>query len=453
MTPRSPSLLLSISCRPKRLLPLLALLLFVGCGEDEPVKTADLPAHDEATPAEKTIRPAALRAHVLELADDAYGGRGAGYAGEAQAAAYIADRFREMGLAAELQSFSFHPRDPEQAGQVLTSQNVLALLPSTDDGDGEEIVVVGAHYDGQGQRGEADPGRYPATDGSDDDGIWNSADDNASSIAALLEVARVLGGEERRRSLLFIAFGAEEHALNGSIHYASHPRFSLERHVAMINLEKIGRVPDQSLITASWGTSPAWEEVIATANAATGMEVTSAIDEIITDTDHYAFAVRGVPAIVIGTIHEEDTHRPTDSAEKIDFEALARRANYVTAAVRALVNREATPVFTDIVGRDLGLGLVAAAPLEIASLALPSGNGALKVSALVAARPGAVAGLEPGDFIVEIDGQPLPADAEPEIVQEAANAHADAMLPLTIRRRDARFAISVVLPSPGEGEA
>src|SRR5262249_2406295 len=160
---------------------------------------------------------------------DPYEGRGAGYPGEEKAAAYIASEFGRIGLRPEGEMsgpdrsfslrFPFHPRGPELPEQVLTSRNVVGFLEGDDEKLRHDIVVLGAHHDGQGRSGQADADRYPAKDGPKDDDIWNSADDNASSVAALIEVARSIatGSAPHHRSLMFVTFGAEEHALNGSV--------------------------------------------------------------------------------------------------------------------------------------------------------------------------------------------------------------------------------------------
>src|SRR5262249_50970002 len=136
------------------------------------------------------IRAADVARHVVELAGDAYEGRGAGYAGEGRAALYIEAQFRGIGLLpagddgpagrSYRQAFTFPPRGPELPGQWLTSQNVVGWLPGDDAALRDDIVVLGAHHDGQGRAGQAETDRYPAEDGSTRDDIWNSADDDAS---------------------------------------------------------------------------------------------------------------------------------------------------------------------------------------------------------------------------------------------------------------------------------
>lgn len=425
---------------------LTALLLAAACAW----RPADASRRDER----QVIRAADVRRHVEELASDLYEGRGAGYVGEDKAAAYIESQFRGIGLRPAgdstpsgrsfRQRFQFHPRGPELPGQVLTSRNVLGFLEGEDEALRKDIIVLGAHHDGQGRAGQADADRLPSADGTSDDLVWNSADDNASSVAALIEVARAIGrgGDPHRRSLMFATFGAEEHALNGSVHYVTDPPYPLERHVAMVNLEKLGRAPDQTLSAASTGTCLCWDGILAEANGRTGWKVRSAIAEIIPDTDHYPFAADGIPAIVLGTIHEEDTHRPADTADKIGYDLLAARAEYIRAVLLDLANRSEGPRFAGAAGNDLGMIPVVASESEIRILGLPKGSGALKVSGVIPGLPADRAGLVPGDFIVRVNGRTLKNDVDKEAVQQAADGSPGG-LEIAVLRQGRREVLSI----------
>lgn len=228
------------------------------------------------------ISTARLRTHLFELAGDSYEGRGAGYPGERRACDYIARELAAAGEGGEgfVRTFEIAPYAPAEPFGTLTSCDVAAWLEGSDSAARQEIVVVGAHHDGQGMAGQADGGRLPAEDGSTSDTIWNSADDNATSVAVLLEVARVLAnGPRPRRSILFLTFGAEEHAFNGSFDYMAHPSFPWERHVAMLNLEKLGRAPGQQLIAAASSTSPDWQVLLTRTNQRTGWSAPKSLRE------------------------------------------------------------------------------------------------------------------------------------------------------------------------------
>jgi hypothetical protein len=378
-----------------------------------------------------------LRKYVSEIASDAYEGRGAGYPGAQRAAEYIAHEFERSGLVpmgdildgrrSYYQTFGFYPNLPPIPWQKLRTCNVLGFVEGTDQILKHELVVIGAHFDGQGQLGEADPGRSAARDPRDArKTIWNSADDNASGMAAVLSIARALqqSGLKTRRSILFVAFGAEEHGLIGSLYYVAHPAFSWKHHVAMMTFEQLGRRPEMELVVAGTGTSPVWMDLIAHANQMTGMKATSLTNEIIQDTDHYGFAVRGVPGVNININHDDDIHEPTDTWDKMDFSRFAQRTRYGLDVLVQLANMAKRPAFAgrppcndSVLEKNLANrcsspndpGVVLAEPtpaeLKIAKVAPPYGG--LKVVAVVAGLSSEGAGLRPGDLIIGIGKQAL----------------------------------------------
>jgi len=364
----------------------------------------------------RLIKEKNLKKHLFEIAGDSYEGRGAGYSGEMKTAKYIAEEFRKYqltpvgdkieGRSSYFQKFTFHPRKPEKPFETLTSRNVVAFYEGSDETLRNEIVVIGCHYDGQGMAGQADAGRRPADDADSTDKIWNSADDNATSVGVLLEVARVISQNKLRpkRSVLFIAFGAEEHALNGSAYYVEHPVFERDRHVAMLNIEKLGRIPERMPITASGGTSPIWDKVIASANKKTGMKVESILPELISDTDHYPFAMLKIPAMVIGMAHEEDTHLPSDSPEKISFDKLAQRTGFVLTAFLELANTHEEMPFTGDLSYEPGFIAVATSDVEMKAIGLAADRAGYKVSMIIPNSPAEKSGMNYGDLIVSKNG-------------------------------------------------
>ncbi len=350
-------------CR-ARLVNLLLLAVVLGCTNTEPQSS-------RRQPAEATVRlanwvaTARLKKHVRELADDRYEGRNAGYPGERRAAQYIAGRFRELGLRpmgdrlsggkSFLQGFEFVPRRPPSPTKSMKSTNVLALLEGSDPKLKSEFVLVGAHHDGQGMEGQADPGRDLAG-GDPSDRIWNSADDNASSVAVVLEIACVLSKNRRavRRSILFATFGAEEHGLDGeaairdrslsrcggSEHYARHPALPLDRHVAMVNLEVLGRSPEVNLEALATDTSSRWNAILERATSSTGTRCSAGpLLESSNGLDHYPFGRRGIPAIMLGIPGDRSRyHRRHDDADSIDYVRLRESATYALALTLELAN-------------------------------------------------------------------------------------------------------------------
>jgi hypothetical protein len=366
------------------------------------------------------VSPDTLSKHLHVLASDEFGGRGAGYPGDERTAAYLARYFADLGLTAvgdtvagqatHRQAFLFHPRRPPVPWQVLTSYNVVGFLEGSDPALRHEIVVVGGHHDGQGRDGEANMSRLAVDDPERASEIWPSANDNASGTVVVLEIARVLraAGLRSKRSVLFITFGAEEHGLVGSLHYTANPLFPWERHVAMLNMEMLGRNPARPMNVRGTSTSPAWAEMVRRASAASGMhQVMMATPEITNDTDHYGFAVRGVPAVHYGVGERDDYHRVTDTADRIDYARLAEITRFGVAMLLELANLPERPRYTGDPGRDPGITGTTPTDAEFAALGLGGEQGGIKVTAVAAGLAAHAAGLRAGDLVVAIGEQRL----------------------------------------------
>jgi Peptidase family M28 len=360
------------------------------------------------------ITPEMVKPLVVQLSADEFGGRGAGYAGERKAAELIAKEFKRIGLlpAGDLvdgrrtyfQQFKFHPHHPIIPWELLTSRNVIGLIEGEDAVLKQEIVVIGAHYDGQGRVGEADPFRFPPLAPEDKDArIWPSANDNLTGVSAVLAAARTIkqGRINTKRSILFIAFGCEEHGQSGSIAYVSHPAFELSRHVAMINYDKLGRSPDKPLIAGSTGSSTNWNEVLEQASSTTGTQVKRPVPFVIPDSDHYPFAATGVPAVMFSVSGPDEAHRPSDVADKIDYNRVAEYARYGLAVLLDLANRPTRLVYVDVLGFNPGMIAHLAADQEADAVGLKAPETGLKVTGLIPGSAADKAGVRVGDLMVK----------------------------------------------------
>jgi Zn-dependent M28 family amino/carboxypeptidase len=344
-----------------------------------------------------------IRTHVEILSDDNMEGRGAGYPGEANAAEYVADQFDKIGLKAAgggyVRPFDYLPVGGVSPFERLTARNVIGVLPGTR--RPEEVIVVGAHFDGQGKKGDAAAGRFGEAKAIDDQ-IWNSASDNAVSVATMIETARALvRGPRPARTIVFVAFSGEENRLNGSFDYVRNPAAPIERHVAMLNLEKLVGHDETELIMASDGSSPRFAAVAEAAAAASGLKVASFYDGVITDTDHFPFILAGVPALVIGTGAYEKIHSPDDEIDTLRLDDLSPRARYVEAFIRSLAGDDEAAPFAADIGAYSGVAGGATTELETAACGLAT-QGFL-VTAVAANSSADRAGLKVGDVVVEVD--------------------------------------------------
>jgi hypothetical protein len=206
-----------------------------------------------------------LKRRVEELSADSMAGRCSGMESADRAAEWVVAEFKRLELRPPadgwLQSFELTAlADPSKK---LIGQNVVGFLPGSDEKLRKEFVVVGAHYDGVGREDDPNlPGRLPGEDPKDV--VWNGADDNASGVAAMLEIARLLGPARPKRSILFVAFGGEEFAGVGSTRFVRGvpAPATLEGLTAMVNLHMLGRNPGDKLQVLSSDSSAGWPKLL-----------------------------------------------------------------------------------------------------------------------------------------------------------------------------------------------
>lgn len=214
-------------------------------------------------------------------------------------------------------------------------RNVIGVLPGTHSDRAAEAIVVGAHYDhlGRGGRHSLAPNALGE--------IHNGADDNASGTAALIELARAAANNRERleRTLVFAAFAGEELGLAGSSYYVNHPTVPLERTVAMVNLDMIGR-PNGRVLVGGLETAPELEADLKFAQLAGGLEVrTFREGASVGSSDDVTFALRQIPAVSFFSGFHSDYHRPSDDWDKIEPEGGPRVAAIALELVRRLANR------------------------------------------------------------------------------------------------------------------
>lgn len=221
----------------------------------------------------------------------------------------------------------------EVAAEPVLSEarNVVAVLPGRDPAHAHEPVIVGAHYDHLGRGGQGSL----APDSRD---IHNGADDNASGTAALLEAARLLAsGPPPARPVVFIAFSGEERGLLGSGHFVAHPTVPIDRAVAMVNMDMVGRLRDGALTAHGLGTAPEWDSILDAANAALAEPLDIArVPDGYGPSDHSSFYGAGIPVLFFFTNTHADYHRPSDDWQAVNGEGIERVARLTAEVVTRL---------------------------------------------------------------------------------------------------------------------
>ena len=286
-----------------------------------------------------------------------------------------------------------------------TGHNVVAYLPATSPVTtaAKPWVALGAHYDhlGHGEAGNTLAGK-------DDAGkVHSGADDNASGSAAVLAVASAIAKQPRRRHVLVGWWSGEELGLIGSSAFAAAPPVPLDQIAAYLNFDMVGRMQDNKLTVQATGTSPVWAKVLEQANVAAGFDLMMQQDPY-QPTDVATFNSSSVPCLSFFTGTHADYHKPSDTADKIDYEDLDRIVDFAAAIVRRLEEMPDAPQFTKVEQQTQSGG--GRAGVRVFTGTIPDYSTEVKgllLSGVIGGGPAEQAGLQKGDVIIEIAGQSI----------------------------------------------
>lgn len=372
--------------------------------------------------------------------------------------------------------------------QQADAYNVVGILEGNDPALKNEAIVIGAHYDhlGRGGQGSLD---VNSTE------IHHGADDNASGVAAMLELARQFSQTRtNKRTIIFIAFGGEEEGLLGSQFYVNNPAFPIAKTVAMINMDMVGRLKDDKLTVGGIGTASEWKNLIESANGnsnllqtsnlPTGTTINSIIEDalkkkgfngVTVDTnsrkipvlkgtvqkgklaeamytameanqgkpienqliesdnlklryeeiaptspfalalnedgfgpsDHSSFYAQKVPVLFFFTGTHNDYHKPTDTADKINYQGLLKVEKYVAEIVKAIDSNPIKPTYavakSSMSGGRSGFNVSLGTVPNYAE----GNNDGLLLDGVRDDSPAAKAGIKAGDKITRLAGRKI----------------------------------------------
>lgn len=315
----------------------------------------------------------------------------------------------EIQLNSERKPFSFEiplevKADVNVVFQTARTQNVVALLPGSDPALMNEFVIIGAHYDHLGMGGPGSNSRA-----LDTIAVHNGADDNASGVAGLLELAEALAmnREQVKRSILFVAFDAEEIGLLGSRYFVEQSKEILERTDAMINFDMIGRFdPEQKpLLIGGTGTSVESEALLDDLATDLDFKLTYS-PEGFGASDHSSFYTKDIPVFFISSGAHDDYHKPGDDAHLLDYESMARIVDFAYDLVLEIASREESLTFQEAGPREVprsgrGYKVVLGIMPDFTS----SDNNGLRVDAVRKDGPADRGGMLKGDIIVGLNGK------------------------------------------------
>ena len=341
-----------------------------------------------------------IKEDVTFLASDELEGRQTGTEGEKKAADYIAKRFEELGLTKKgtkgfLQPFTFKPKtNPHDEvkfdvnrGGTITGNNIIGFI----DNKAENTVIIGAHYDHLGFGGEGSLYRDSIK------AVHNGADDNASGIAVMLNLAAKLKTKNTNNNYLFMAFSGEEMGLLGSNYFVKNPSIDTKKVSYMINMDMVGRMKkDSSLAVYGTGTSPIFKQVLKSHN--NNFKLIQQ-ESGVGPSDHTSFYLADIPVLHFFTGQHEDYHKPSDDSEKLNYAGMNLISDYIfniisdlddngKLAFRKTKNEsESTPRFK------VGLGVIPDYLFD--------GTG-MRIDGISEDKPAQKAGLKKGDIVVKL---------------------------------------------------
>ena len=277
------------------------------------------------------------------------------------------------------------------------TRNVVGFLEGSDPGLNNQLIVVGAHYDHLGMGGEGSGSLKPDTVA-----IHHGADDNASGTSGVLELAQAFAAakSDLKRSFLFIAFTGEELGLLGSAYYVNHPLLPLDRAVAMINMDMIGRLNNKSLIVYGVGTSPGFEELVKKHNK-DSVFVLKLNKDGYGPSDHASFYGKQIPVFQFFTDIHSDYHRPSDTYDKLNYQGEEQIVRYIEGIAKELSKSTERPQYVAVEApRQPGAGRSTRSYMGTIPDFGEQVEG-MKISGVREGSPAAKAGMAGGDIIVK----------------------------------------------------
>jgi hypothetical protein len=383
------------------------------------------------------------------LAADAREGRGIGTGGLDAAAEYIAREFARIGLSQPwesgyFQDFTIDSTAPAAAHTGIGGamvKNVVGVLPGRGPLAGQ-VVVLGAHYDHLGRGGAGMGSMDPDSVGV----IHNGADDNASGTAALLEAARLLRGKLQgdRRTVVLVAFTAEEEGLIGSSYYVAHPVVPNDSTIAMINFDMVGRLRDDKLLALGAESAEEFTALLDSLNAGYKFDLRASGDGW-GSSDHTSFYGARIPVIHFFTDTHEQYHRVTDDPATINGAGIARIASYATDLTMALAAR---PERLTYVAKARPQPAAAGSGASLGTIPDMSSNpGGVRLTGVREGSPAGAVGIQAGDIITRI-GEHEVTDLQAMSNALAAHKPGD-VVDVVVRRGEQTLTFTVTLGRRG----
>ena len=342
-----------------------------------------------------------IKDDVIFLSSDSLEGRETGTQGEVKAGEYIKKRFIKIGLQPlennnYFQNFTFKPKtNPHQEisfsnqknDSTITGKNIIGYI----DNQAKKTIIIGAHYDHLGYGNENSLHR------GEKNLIHNGADDNASGVAMMIDLASKLRVANKNNNYLFIAFSGEEIGLLGSNYYTKNAIIKMSNINYMINMDMVGRLnEDTALAIYGLGTSPIFKQTINANN--TKFKIIQK-ESGVGPSDHTSFYLNDIPVLHFFTGQHEDYHKPSDDYDKINFEGMDIISNYIFDIISDLNDNEKLS-FTKTINESEEVPRFKVS-LGVVPDYLFDGEG-MRIDGVTENRPAQIAGLLKGDVVIKI---------------------------------------------------
>jgi Zn-dependent M28 family amino/carboxypeptidase len=352
----------------------------------------------------QNISADSLKKHVFYLASDKLGGRAPGSKGEKLAQRYIQQAYSQIGLIPKgtqgyLQPFQYkrnlNPHDTTGKKSIACKgSNILGFI----DNQATYTIVIGAHYDhlGHGESGS------PLEKGKKKK-IFNGADDNASGVAGVIELARYFAGnnQQEKHNFLFMCFSAEEDGLIGSKYFTNYPTLELLNVNVMLNMDMIGRLNDstRALMVYGVGTSPGFPDFVRNHAGNLKLVLDSAGAG---PSDHASFYRKNIPVLHFFTGQHSDYHKSTDDADKCNYSGSAEVLDFIIRLTEN-ISGDAKLAFTPTVQKETARG-----GFKVSMGIMPDysyeGKG-LRIDGVTEGKPAQRAGIKANDVLIELNGK------------------------------------------------
>lgn len=332
----------------KTILSGLSALLLIACSGPQNTINAGASKPVDVNSYVNSITSSELQTHLTIVASDEMQGRDTGSEGQKKAGRYLIEQYKKMGIPFPKGATEYYQHIPAAYLNALykenlpDSENIWAFIEGSEKPD--EIVVISAHYDHVGIK---------------DGEVYNGADDDGSGTVALLEIAQAFQkakkeGHGPKRSILFLHVTGEEHGLHGSRFYSENPLFPIANTVADVNIDMIGRRDDNHKDSNNYvyviGSDYLSSDLYNICEAVNAKYTHLNLDYKFNDrkdpnrfyyrSDHYNFAKNGIPSVFLFNGVHADYHKATDEVDKIEFDALAKRAQYGFCIAWQIANNE-----------------------------------------------------------------------------------------------------------------